>query len=153
MQWRDKLYAAPYNRSLENTNMRRISRVNDLRRCSVQCYLEQLVYASTLPLPALSKLTIDTDNRLSRRLHATRHSPRTLHRPRRLCAHLSRRRTTVAFLQQEPRGLATSAQLDSAIQHRSGRAEGGMIFRNTHRMAQTEFTWFKGYSSSQWESD
>jgi hypothetical protein len=78
------------------------------------------------PRLALVALLTSIDYRLPSRLHATGHSSRPLHRPRWHRAHLPRRRTTVAFLQQEPRGLATTAQLRSTIQHRRGRAEGGL---------------------------
>lgn len=58
-------------------------------------------------------------------LRAAGHQARTLHWPRRHRPHIPRCRPTVALLQQEPRGLAPSAQCISLeLQYRRGRPEG-----------------------------
>jgi hypothetical protein len=66
------------------------------------------------------------DHRLLCRLLHTGHPPVALRGPRRHRAHLPRRRPAVALLQQEPRGLAAGKQRDAGVQHRRGRAEGGL---------------------------
>jgi hypothetical protein len=78
-----------------------------------------------LPLAYVATLT-PPDHRLLRRLLHPGHPPVALRGPRWHRAHLPRRRSAVALLQQEPRGLAASKQRVARVQHRRGRAEGGL---------------------------
>ena len=73
---------------------------------------------------SLLRLT-GVDSGLCHRLHTTRYPSRPLHWPRRHRPHISRSRSTVALLQQEPRGLASRAQRFSGeLQHQRGWPEG-----------------------------
>jgi hypothetical protein len=80
------------------------------------------------------------DHRLLRRLLQTGHPPVALRGPRRHRAHLPRRRPAVAVLQQEPRGLAAGKQRVARVQHRRGRAEGGLE-RTTQGRELESVTW------------
>jgi hypothetical protein len=107
-------------------NMNRTLRARGLRRCSALSCSAQLAYDTSLSQTRFNKLT-KLDHRLHRWLLTARHPTSTLHWPRRLCPHIPRCRTPVAVLQQEPRGLAPTAQRDITVQHRRRRAKSWIV--------------------------
>lgn len=76
--------------------------------------------------PTSRPMLTTADHCLPGRLPCPGHSTHALRWPRRHRADLCRRRATVAFLQQEPRGLASTAQRDFRLQHRGGWPQGGL---------------------------
>jgi hypothetical protein len=77
---------------------------------------------------------VTTDHRFPRRLLHTRHPHVAIRRPRRNRPHLPRRRPTVAVLQQEPRGVATSTERDNhgvKLQRRRGRTKSRLVMSRT----------------------
>jgi hypothetical protein len=88
----------------------------------------QLVYVCSRRHDTSTYSPTAPDHRLLDRLLHARHPTDPLRWSRRHRAYLPGHCSAVAFLQQEPRGLATRAQRVPRLQYRRGRTEGGIDY-------------------------